>query len=85
MTHVGLVLGAAVTPWGQIIQRFWPVAVVSLGVSLLATPACRHIALKRGIVDRPDDFLKPHAKPIPYLGGVAIFLGWLAGLLVALF
>lgn len=78
-------MGAAVTPWGQIIQRFWPVAVVSLGVSLLATPVCRHIALKRGIVDRPDDFLKPHAKPIPYLGGVAIFLGWLAGLLVALF
>jgi len=85
MTHVGLVLGVAVTRWGEIIQRFWPVAAVSLLVSLLATPVCRRIALKRGIVDRPDAFLKPHAKPIPYLGGVAIFLGWLAGLLVALF
>jgi UDP-GlcNAc:undecaprenyl-phosphate GlcNAc-1-phosphate transferase len=35
-------------------------------------------------VDRPDDFLKPHRKPIPYLGGVAMFLGWSAGLVVAL-
>ena len=36
-----------------------------------------------GIVDRPDDWLKPHEKPIPYLGGVAVFLGWVAGLAAA--
>jgi UDP-GlcNAc:undecaprenyl-phosphate/decaprenyl-phosphate GlcNAc-1-phosphate transferase len=40
--------------------------------------------MKRGIVDRPDEFLKPHGRPIPYLGGVAMFTGWLAGILSTL-
>lgn len=77
-------MGVLITQWGKIVQQFWPVALLSLAISLLATPACRYIALKKGIVDKPDDFLKPHAKPIPYLGGVAIFLGWLTGILVAI-
>jgi len=72
------------TPWGELLQRFWPVAAVSFGVSLMATPLCRHLATKWGLVDQPDTFLKPHARPIPYLGGVAIFAGWAAGIGVAL-
>jgi UDP-GlcNAc:undecaprenyl-phosphate GlcNAc-1-phosphate transferase len=35
-------------------------------------------------VDRPDDRLKPHKRPVPYLGGVAIFAGWAGGLIFAL-
>jgi UDP-GlcNAc:undecaprenyl-phosphate GlcNAc-1-phosphate transferase len=79
-----LLMVAAGGSWGQITEQFWPVALVSFLVSLAATPICRRIALARGIVDRPDAFLKPHEKPTPYLGGVAIFLGWLAGILAAL-
>ncbi|HOW74184.1 MAG TPA: MraY family glycosyltransferase [Phycisphaerae bacterium] len=84
MVSVDFVLGAATTTWKAILSQFWPVVAVSLGVSLLATPLCRHAALRKGIVDRPDDFLKPHKVPIPYLGGVAVFAGWLAGILVSL-
>lgn len=84
MIQTGLLLGVNVAHWGEVVHRYWPVALISLVVSLVATPICRYIALKKGIVDRPDNFLKPHAQPIPYLGGVAIFLGWLAGLLVAI-
>ena len=61
--------------WGDVVGRFWPVAVVSLAVSLAATPICRGIALKCGIVDRPDEFLKPG----PWRGGVGLGLtpgGW---------
>jgi len=76
--------GDVIAGWGEIIGHFWPVAVISFGMSLIATPVCRHIALKKGIVDKPDDFLKPHEQPIPYLGGVAIFLGWIAGILVSM-
>lgn len=64
--------------------RFWPVAVVSFAVSLVATPICRRVALKWQIVDKPDNFLKPHQKPIPYLGGVGVFAGWLSGIVVAI-
>lgn len=68
----------------EIARVYWPILACSLAVSLLATPLCRRYALKKNIVDRPDDWLKPHRKPIPYFGGVAIFLGWAAGIIWAL-
>ncbi len=69
--------------FGEIIAAYWPVLAVSFGVALGLTPVCRRFALGHKIVDHPDDFLKPHGRPIPYLGGVAIFLGWSAGLAFA--
>ncbi len=68
----------------ELVEAYWPVLAVAFTVSLLSTPLCRRFALARNIVDRPDDWLKPHKKPIPYLGGVAIYLGWAAGLTVAM-
>lgn len=68
----------------EVVRTYWPILAISFGVSLLATPVCRWYARRRKIVDRPDDFLKPHKQPIPYLGGVGIFLGWIAGLVAAL-
>lgn len=68
----------------EVAAVYWPVLVISFLVSFLATPLCRKLALKWNIVDRPNDFLKPHKHPIPYLGGVAIFLGCAAGIILAL-
>lgn len=67
--------------WPELLQ-FWPVLVLSLGASLVLTPIMRKLALANGIVDLPDARRKAHAKPVAYLGGLAIFLGWLAGLCV---
>lgn len=80
MSTIVAVSNTPVTTWTAVLAQYWPIALVSLGVSLLATPLCRYVALRLSIVDRPDDFLKPHKSPIPYLGGVAICLGWLAGI-----
>lgn len=82
LTYTAMIANASLT-WREVASAFWPVMVVSLGVALIATPLCRRFAMKKAIVDRPDDFLKPHGQPIPYLGGVAIFLGWLGGIVVA--
>ncbi len=68
----------------ELVTTYWPVPAAAMGVSLLTTPLCRKFALARNIVDRPDDWLKTHKKPIPYLGGVGIFLGWAAGIAIAL-
>lgn len=84
MSGESLILGLTWAACRQTIEQVWPIAAISLGVSLLATPFCRRIALKKNIVDRPDEFLKPHERPIPYLGGVAVFAGWIAGLIVAI-
>lgn len=66
----------------EILQDVWWLGVVSLLVSLVATPLMRYIAYRARIVDKPDDLLKPHGRPIAYLGGVAMCIGLLAGLLV---
>lgn len=44
------------------------------------TPRMREAALRFGIVDRPDGRLKRQREPIPYLGGVAIYLAFLLAL-----
>ncbi|HON69011.1 MAG TPA: MraY family glycosyltransferase [Phycisphaerae bacterium] len=71
-------------PLVEFLFELWPVALLSFVVVLVMTPVCRWFATKYRIVDRPDDFLKPHKRPIPYLGGVAIFTGWAAGIVIGM-
>ena len=59
--------------------HFWPVLVVSFAGSLSATWLCKKIAIKFGIVDRPDDLVKTHKEPIAYLGGLGMLVGLIAG------
>ncbi|HOB15977.1 MAG TPA: MraY family glycosyltransferase [Defluviitoga sp.] len=43
-------------------------------LSVIFTPVMIRIAKKYNIVDQPDNKLKSHKDPTPYLGGIAIFL-----------
>lgn len=61
------------------VQPLLGVLAVAFSVSVLMTPVMRKVALMSGIVDWPDAKRKAHAKPVAYLGGLAIFSGWLAG------
>ncbi len=61
------------------VVQFWPVLLVSFAGSLTATWLCKKIAIKFGIVDRPDNLVKTHKEPIAYLGGVGIFIGLIIG------
>ncbi len=54
--------------------------LIALAVSAGITPVIRSYALSHGIVDRPDNRRKIHTKPIAYLGGVAIYISFLASL-----
>jgi len=64
----------------EVLRNRWWVGPVAFVVSLVATPILRTIAYRLRIVDRPDDLLKPHGRPVAYLGGVAICAGLWAGL-----
>ncbi len=64
----------------EVLEGRWWIALVALVASLVATPIFRHIAYRTKIVDRPDDLLKPHLRPVAYLGGLGICVGLLAGL-----
>lgn len=56
--------------------------ILSLLLSLAFTPLAKRAALHAGIVDRPDGHLKVHTHPIPYLGGMALYLAFLITLSV---
>lgn len=64
--------------------RFWPVLIAALIGSLAATWLCKKIAIKFGIVDRPDDLVKTHKEPIAYLGGIGILIGLIVGVLAGI-
>ncbi len=64
--------------------RFWPVLVLSFFFALAATWFCKKIAIKFGIVDRPDDLVKTHKEPIAYLGGIGMLIGLTVGILVGI-
>jgi UDP-GlcNAc:undecaprenyl-phosphate GlcNAc-1-phosphate transferase len=52
-------------------------AVSSFCVALVLTPLCRNLALRWGFVDQPDQSRKLHARPIPRIGGVPLFIAYL--------
>jgi UDP-GlcNAc:undecaprenyl-phosphate GlcNAc-1-phosphate transferase len=59
------------------------IAAVSFGVTLAATPLAKRAAFATGVLDRPDERLKTHKRPTPYLGGLAILSGMLISLVLA--
>lgn len=54
-------------------------------ISFIFTPVMRRVATYFGIIDQPDNKRKMHRTPVAYLGGVAVFLGWIAGLALSQF
>lgn len=71
-------------PLGWVL-RFWPVLPAAFFSSLVATVVCQRVALRWGIVDRPDNRVKTHQKPIAYLGGVGMLIGLTAGVLTGVY
>jgi UDP-GlcNAc:undecaprenyl-phosphate GlcNAc-1-phosphate transferase len=54
-------------------------------IAFLFTPILRNVAIHYNIIDQPDGLRKMHTVPVAYLGGMAVFLGWLTGLLMSQF
>jgi UDP-GlcNAc:undecaprenyl-phosphate GlcNAc-1-phosphate transferase len=71
--------------WDEVLSPYIYVLYAAFLVSFLFTPIMRVVALHYGIIDNPDRVRKMHAVPIAYLGGMAVFLGWIAGLAVSTF
>jgi UDP-GlcNAc:undecaprenyl-phosphate/decaprenyl-phosphate GlcNAc-1-phosphate transferase len=54
-------------------------------VAFVFTPLMKTVATHYGVIDQPDNARKLHKGPVAYLGGVAVFLGWMAGLAMSHF
>ncbi len=64
------------SPWLTYLLAFGLALIFSLGL----TPRFRKAALRFGIVDAPDSALKTQKEPVPYLGGLSIYLAFLLAL-----
>ena len=51
-------------------------------ISFLTTPLVKSLAYRVGAIDVPKDNRRMHKKPVPRLGGLAIFLGFIVSMLL---
>lgn len=65
------------------LRNYLVLIAVGAFVTVLVTPLVRRLSLRLGLVDRPGG-RKVHTEPISRLGGVAIFAGVMAAVLVQL-
>ena len=61
------------------------IAVTAFILGLILTPVAMKVAVKTGIMDRPVSKLKKHKAPVPYLGGLAIYLSFILPVIGAKF
>jgi UDP-GlcNAc:undecaprenyl-phosphate/decaprenyl-phosphate GlcNAc-1-phosphate transferase len=72
------------TPLG-VLQGYIGVFVIAFLVTVLTTPIIRRMAIANGIVDHPNEARKQHKLPIAYLGGIAVYVGIMAGIIYSYF
>jgi UDP-GlcNAc:undecaprenyl-phosphate GlcNAc-1-phosphate transferase len=72
------------TAFLQVLKTYQFFCVIAFVATVFLTPLAIRLAHRYGVLDIPDQKLKPHARPIPYLGGTAICAAWASALLAAL-
>ena len=66
----------------QLIVCVMMALMAALIVSFLTTPVVKSFAYKVGAIDVPKDARRMHHVPIPRLGGLAIFIGFMVSILL---
>lgn len=78
-------IASTAAPVAALFHDYLAVFIVAFLVTLGATPIMRRLAVRHGIVDKPMEARKAHRIPVAYLGGVAVFLGIMAGIVFSFF
>lgn len=63
-------------------KYFFVFFIAAMG-SFLMTPLAKKLAYKVGAIDVPKDERRVHKKPIPRMGGVAIYLGFVTSVIMS--
>jgi UDP-GlcNAc:undecaprenyl-phosphate/decaprenyl-phosphate GlcNAc-1-phosphate transferase len=63
---------------------FWIIFLCALGLTVAMTPLAIRIAHKTGAIDIPKDNRRVHQRPVPRIGGMAIFVGTTLAMLLAM-
>ena len=54
--------------------------IISFLITIYLVPLIIDVAFRLKILDNPDGNLKNHKKPTPYLGGLAVYVGFITSL-----
>ncbi len=68
------------TPGVTVLIRLLLGLALAFLLSLAGVPVARRAALAFGVTDAPDGHLKTQREPVPYLGGLAVFIAFLLAL-----
>ena len=66
----------------QVIGWVAAALVTAMLVALITTPVVRSLAIRMGAVDVPRDGRRMHDHPIPRMGGLAIFFGFILSTII---
>ena len=66
---------------GTDVTTYMLILASALVLAVGVTPLVRRAALRLGVIDRPN-YRKIHLNPIPLLGGIAIYVAFIAAVLV---
>jgi len=66
---------------GSNVTTFLLIFASALAMAISGTPVVRRLAIRLGIIDRPNA-RKIHVDPVPLMGGVAIYGAFIAALLI---
>ena len=83
MTCAGLDHAARLEGAATLLVDSLPALVASFAATVVAVPIARSVALRTGVVDQPDKVRKLHGRTVAYLGGVGVFVGVFAGIIVS--
>lgn len=64
------------------LRKIIEVLLISIVVSAVTTPLSIKVAYKLDVIDRPRDDRRVHNRPIPRFGGMGIFLGSMAAMII---
>jgi UDP-GlcNAc:undecaprenyl-phosphate GlcNAc-1-phosphate transferase len=68
----------------DVLQSYQYFGWIGMIGTVFLTPIAMRAAHRLHVLDVPDQQLKPHARPIPYLGGAAICVAWALALTIAM-
>ncbi len=60
-------------------SNIYILAIITALISIIATPLVKILAIKVNAIDVPKDARRVHTKPIPVMGGLAIYIAFVIG------
>lgn len=76
---------ASLPGMGDVLSPYIYVFYAAFIVSFIFTPIMRSVAMYYGIINRAGGLGRSYRNPVAYLGGIAVFLGWMSGLAISQF